>query len=80
MLYTAYKEQGLAKLNSNKDFIPISILFSVNLYFPKGLAKDLKTMVEEEEWKSDLLDCQKKRIDRLKKQSQRNSIHYDLEH
>ena len=71
MQYTAYKEQGLAKLDSDKDFIPISIHFSADLTFLKELGKDPRTVAEDEGWKNDLLDCQKKLIYRLKKQSKK---------
>ena len=80
MQYTAYKEQGLAKLNSDKDFIPISIRFSADLTYPKQLGKDPNTVAEVEGWKNDILDCQKKLTERTKRQSKRNTDYHDKAH
>lgn len=67
-----FKEQSLAKFNSNEDYIANSCKIAPTLHYPAGLEDDEATKEELAGWKDDVLDLKKKLTARVKKQLGRN--------
>ena len=63
---------GVAKLNSDDGYIPVSVRFNPSFNFPKELNKDLGTIENETKFKDIVLKCQLDLAEIIKKQGERN--------
>ena len=63
---------GVAKLNSDDGYIPVSVRFNPSFNFPPELNKDLGTIANDTKFKDVVLKCQLDLADIIKKQGERN--------